>query len=52
MHKDSLYKLIVPLKHKEKAFKVDSFFSDCGHTAVWLPSYMCDVNPMNLHGPK
>jgi hypothetical protein len=46
--KDSLYKLNVLLKLKEKAFKNQSIFSGCEHTAVWLPSYMYDLNPVGL----
>jgi transposase len=52
MHKDSLYKLIVPLKPKEKAFKIDRILSDYGHTVVRLPPYMCDLNPIELAWAK
>jgi transposase len=50
--KNSLYKLTVPLKLKEKAFKTYSIFSGYGHTAVWLPPYMCDLNPIGLAWAK
>jgi hypothetical protein len=53
MHKDSLYKLnVVPLKPKEKGFKIDRIFSDYEHTVVRLPPYMCDLNPIELAWAK
>jgi hypothetical protein len=52
MRKDSLYKLIVPLKPKEKAFNTDRILSDYGHTVVRLPPYMCDPNPIELAWDK
>jgi hypothetical protein len=48
MRKDSLYKLIVPLKPKEKAFKMDRILSDYRHTVVLLPPYTCDLNAIEL----
>jgi hypothetical protein len=52
MRKDSLYKLTVPLKPKEKAFNIDRILSDYGHTVVRLPPYMCDLNPIELAWAK
>jgi transposase len=52
MCKDSLYKLIVPLKPKEKAFKIYRILSDYGHTVVQLPPYMCNLNPIELAWAK
>jgi transposase len=48
MRKDSRYKLIVPLKPKEKDFKLGRILSDYEHTVVRLPPYMCDLNPIEL----
>jgi hypothetical protein len=38
MHKDSLYKLIVPLKPKEKAFRID--YGRCSAASL----HVCDLN--------
>jgi hypothetical protein len=48
MCKDSPYRLIVLLKPKKKAFEIDSILSEYGHTAVQLPPYMCNLNPIEL----
>jgi hypothetical protein len=47
MRKGSLYKLIVPLKPKEKAFKIVGILLDHGHTAVGC-LLICDLNPIEL----
>jgi hypothetical protein len=52
MCKDSLYTLTVPLNPKDKAFKIDRILSDYGYTVVWLPPYMCYLNPIELEWAK
>ncbi|CAH2089450.1 unnamed protein product [Euphydryas editha] len=52
MRKDELFRLIEIHKPKEKTFKIDEYVKSHGHIVVRLPSYMCDLNPIELAWAK
>ncbi|KAJ4432283.1 hypothetical protein ANN_20901 [Periplaneta americana] len=52
MRKSDLYKLILPLKPKEKTYRIDNMLSGSGHVVIRLPPYMCDLNAIELAWSK
>ncbi|KAJ4431632.1 hypothetical protein ANN_20231 [Periplaneta americana] len=52
MRKNDLYKLILPLKPKEKTYRIDNMLSGSGHVVIRLPPYMCDLNAIELAWSK
>jgi hypothetical protein len=52
MRKNELYNLILPLKPKEKIYKIDHILKTYGHAVVRQPPYMCDLNPIELAWAK
>ncbi|KAJ4440379.1 hypothetical protein ANN_08520 [Periplaneta americana] len=52
IHKNDLYKLILPLKPKEKTYRIDNMLSGSGHVVIRLPPYMCDLNAIELAWSK
>jgi hypothetical protein len=50
--KNELYNLVLPLKSKEKAYKIDRMLETYGHALVRLPPYMCDLNLIELAWAK
>jgi transposase len=52
MRKNELCNLILPLKPKEKIYKIDHNLEKYGHTVVRLPPYMCNLNPKELAWAK
>jgi hypothetical protein len=48
MRKFTLFSLVEKICPKEKVYHTDMLFEAHGHTVIWLPPYMCDLNPIEL----
>jgi transposase len=48
MRKFTLSSLVEKIHLKEKVFHIDTLFAAHSHTVIWLPPYMCDLNPIEL----
>lgn len=52
LHKVDLYALVEKHRPIEKTFRVDHRLSECGHTVLRLPPYMCNLSPIELAWAK
>jgi hypothetical protein len=48
MRKFTLFSLLEKIRLKEKVCHIDTLFAAHGQTAIWLPPYVCDLNPIEL----
>jgi transposase len=48
MRKFTFFSLVEKIRPKETVYHTDTLFAAHGHTVIWLPPYMCDLNPIEL----
>jgi hypothetical protein len=44
----TLFLLVEKFLPTEKVYHIDMLFAAHSHTVIWLPPYMCDLNPTEL----